>query len=222
MACTMCNQFQGRWPIDSLVHGHRHRGHGIRSLVVPDIPWEHLLASTQTCYGCKIIVDGCRGVFRQHHIQESNVVYGSIRFYYPAHIEEAEEADCDKHLVFQLVIGRRFEIELFATEDDDCPIPDAWDYMATMERTSPRTDSTKAMATIDDWITECAEEGADYLCDTFEASELPKRVVDVGHGVDSVKLVEPDGEQERYIRLSHCWGLEQIITTTVATLDDRK
>jgi hypothetical protein len=222
MLCAICNQFQGRWPIDSWAEYEKNRGRGTRSLIVPDTPWEHVTASAQHCYGCKIIVDGCRVVFQQHHVQESDVVNGSIRFFYPSHTEDVGTADCDKHLVFQLAAGRRFEIELFVTEDDDCPVPDAWDYMPTMDRTSPRTDSAKAMATINDWITECAEDGTDYLCDTFEPSELPKRVIDVGVDDAAVRLVEPNGKLDRYICLSHCWGLEQIITTTRATLDDRK
>jgi hypothetical protein len=161
-------------------------------------------------------------VFQQHHIQESNVVHVSIRFLYPSHTEDVDTADCNNHLKFQLATGGRFQIELLVTDDDDCPVPDAWDYLATMDGTSPRTDSKKAMGTINDWITECTEEGSDYLCNTFETSELPKRVVDVGIDDNTVRLVEPIGETDTYIRLSHCWGLEQIITTTGATIDYRK
>jgi hypothetical protein len=222
MLCAICNRFQGRWPIYSWAQYDSNQVQGTRSLIVPDSPWERIVASAQRCYACKIIVDGCHGVFQQHQIQESDVVKCSIRFIYPSHTEDVDTADCDKHLVFRLATDRRFEVELFVTEDDDCPVPDAWDYMPTIERTSPRTDSEEAMATINDWITECAEEGTDYLCDTFKPSELPKRVVDVGVDDSTVRLVEPNGELDRYICLSHCWGLEQIITTTRATLRDRK
>lgn len=63
------------------------------------------------------------------------------------------------------------------------------------------------------------------LCDKSEEMRLPTRVVDVG--------VNPDGDvvhlketlatdRAPYMSLSHCWGLEQIITTTTKTLQERK
>jgi hypothetical protein len=119
MQCALCNQFQGRWPIDNRVDSHKHRGQGVRSLMIPKVPWEDLLGSASNCYGCDIILVGCRGVFNQHDIKESDIVHGSIRFLYPSHIEDVEEADCDKHLILQLATGRRFEVELFATEEAD-------------------------------------------------------------------------------------------------------
>jgi hypothetical protein len=47
-------------------------------------------------------------------------------------------------------------------------------------------------------------------------------VVDIGHDEQSVKLIDSRGEEADYICLSHCWGLAQIITTTKATLNERK
>ncbi|KAH5279393.1 hypothetical protein HBI23_050860 [Parastagonospora nodorum] len=222
MRCGICNLFQGRWPIDAKAASNQHVGQGVRSLVVPKIRWEDFLKSAKDCYGCSIIVRGCRGVFKQHDVSEQDIVHGSIRFYYPAHLEDVEEADCDKHIIFQLATGRTFEVELFATEDEDCPVPDAWDYMATLSRTSPRTDSSEALNTIQDWIVECTEDHTDSLCDMVESPTLPKRVVDVGSDNNSVRLIEPNGLEQNYICLSHCWGLEQIITTTMTNLDDHK
>jgi hypothetical protein len=78
------------------------------------------------------------------------------------------------------------------------------------------------MSIINEWITECTTEHGEVLCDSPEITELPKRVIDVGFDNKSVKLVESNGASDRYICLSHCWGLEQIITTTTATLSRRK
>jgi hypothetical protein len=91
-----------------------------------------------------------------------------------------------------------------------------------MERTSPGTDSTEALTKIEDWIRECTEDHADSLCDSVYLPQLPKRVVDVGLDNNTVKLVEPQDTLENYICLSHCWGVEQIITTTVTTIHQRK
>lgn len=222
MRCNTCNQFQGRWPIATRVESNQHIGQGVRSLIVPKFLWGEFLESAKKCYGCEITVKGCRGVFEQHDIPERDIVHGSIRFYYPSHLEDVEEADCDKHITFQLATGRKFEVEFFVTEDEDCHVPDAWDYMPTLSRTSPRTDSVEALNTIQGWIAECTEEHADSLCDTVESPALPKRVVDVGTDNGSVRLFESNGLEEDYVCLSHCWGLEQIITTTMAALDQRK
>ncbi|KAF2786185.1 HET-domain-containing protein [Melanomma pulvis-pyrius CBS 109.77] len=104
-------------------------------------------------------------------------------------------------IIFHLSSGGRFEVELFATEDDDCLIPDSWDYIPTLWRTSPRTDSGEALVKIMGWIAQCIIDHSDSL-----------------YGV--VKLLET-GAKASYICLSHCWGHEQIITTTRLTLEER-
>jgi hypothetical protein len=78
-----------------------------------------------------------------------------------------------------------------------------------------------ALATIKGWIARCIVDHCtpNSLCDTPERPGLPTRVVDVGSGV--VKVVETKGARANYICLSHCWGLEQIITTTRSTLEER-
>lgn len=77
------------------------------------------------------------------------------------------------------------------------------------------------MATVQGWIRECM--GPDHeSCTKVTEAELPARVVDVGIGNSAIRLVEPPyGTVARYICLSHCWGREQIITTTTSTLKER-
>ncbi|KAI1417299.1 heterokaryon incompatibility protein-domain-containing protein [Hypoxylon sp. FL1857] len=50
---------------------------------------------------------------------------------------------------------------------------------------------------------------------------LPARVVDVGRRDGKIKLVEGNGRAQKYLCLSHCWGKQQITTTTQSTLAER-
>jgi len=223
IACAICNGFQGKWKAGTVAESQRRRGN--RNHIIPRFTWDELQSSAKSCYCCSILESGCRGCFDQHGIRESDILHGSLRFIYPFFSDTADEEDADKELTFLLADGRRFEIELFATESDDCPIPDSWDYLPVSRRTSPRTDSTIALATIKDWIEECItthtlpDEG---LCDPPTSSYLPTRVVDVGLDDGVVKLVETKAAEGTYLCLSHCWGLTEIITTTRSTYEERK
>jgi hypothetical protein len=224
MDCAICNKFQGKWKIDSRTEASQHRGQGVRSLVVPKVTWGKILISTKSCYGCSILVNGCRGCFKLHGLRESNILHASLHFFYPSHTEDIDDAAAEKRLIFILVDGGRFEVELFATEGDDCPVPDSWDYMPISKRTSPRTDSAMAITIIKGWISGCIVDhcAPDSFCDTPEYPDLPTRVVNVGLDDGIVRLVETKGKKAKYICLSHCWGLEQIITTTKSTFEERK
>jgi hypothetical protein len=133
-----------------------------------------------------------------------------------------DEADTDEHLTFYMANVRKFEVEIFATDDDDASMPDCGDYIPVPNRTSPRVDSAIALTTTKGLIARCIVDHCtpNSLCDTPERPELPTRVVDVGNG-GTVKVVETTGARANYICLSHCWGLEQIITTTKSTLEER-
>ncbi|KAF1828437.1 HET domain-containing protein [Decorospora gaudefroyi] len=223
MKCNICNKFQGKWPIFSRTHREKQKVKGNRNIIVPNFTWEQMLDSSKACYGCRIILSGCRGSFALHDINESNISRCSLHFYYPLHLEDVDDADADKYLKFRLKDGQRFEVELFAVEDANYPIPESWDVIPTLKRTSPRTDSAVALATIKGWIAGCVVDHCtpNSLCDTPERQQLPTRVVDVGQRDGVVKVVETKGARANYICLSHCWGLEQIITTTKSTLQQR-
>lgn len=195
---------------------------GNRSHIVPKFTWEELDTSAQSCYCCRIIQSGCRECFDQHEIKESEILHASLRFFYPPWIELAEEADSTKILTFLLRNGRRFEVEIFATDSEESAIPDSWDYVAVSNRTSPGTDSAMALVTIKGWISGCITTHHDSFCNSEELPKLPTRVVDVGLEDGVVNLVETKGSRGKYICLSHCWGHTQIITTTKSTYDDRK
>ncbi|TDZ23890.1 hypothetical protein Cob_v003451 [Colletotrichum orbiculare MAFF 240422] len=184
-----------------------------------DVAWNDFLASAKSCHVCEVLVAGCRGCFAQHKVEESEVLSCDIAFHYL--LWSDDEADTNKEIRFLLTNGKRFEIELFATDDDDCLIPDAWGSIPTYDRTSPRTDSDEAFAAVEEWIDVCLDKEHEF-CDSPDAPPLPSRVVDVGLEDGQVRLVESGGKRADYISLSHCWGLEQIITTTNDTIEQRK
>lgn len=76
--------------------------------------------------------------------------------------------------------------------------------------------------TIRQWIDECSAEHAH--CHSDASGPLPHRVIDVRgvSGTSDVFLYESHHEAARYIALSHCWGQQPPLTTTKATLLQRK
>jgi hypothetical protein len=74
------------------------------------------------------------------------------------------------------------------------------------------------------WIQTCSTDHV--LCGAHEPSSLPTRILDLGDDAGAeptqVKLLESPGRKEHYISLSHSWGGEQPLRTTVETLHDHK
>ncbi|KAI8668913.1 HET domain-containing protein [Fusarium keratoplasticum] len=198
MPCSICNKFIGvgklRPEEDAPV--------GISRKHVPrDLSWQDLQTSAK--------------IFDEEHIESF-----SIRFFYPNY--EDEDAEVDKVVSFLMQDGIFFDIELFATEEDDCPVPDAWESIPVSQRTSSRTDSSDAIEIIKSWIQLCEDDSEQVDCIEPEDPELPKRVVDVGDADGVIRVVETHGESAKYICLSHCWGSTLIITTTQNTLQQRQ
>lgn len=73
---------------------------------------------------------------------------------------------------------------------------------------------------IEDWIRNCTEGHTD--CHKSSHAPLPTRLVDVGSAdSQNPRLVETRGNKGTYFTLSHCWGGNQPLTTTKATLHER-
>ncbi|KAH6838459.1 heterokaryon incompatibility protein-domain-containing protein [Chaetomium sp. MPI-CAGE-AT-0009] len=217
MPCQICNDFKGTREKLEL-------GESIdldlpnRNHVKVGLHWDEITASAKSCFICEILTRGIRGTLQQHGIKESDITSFSIYFYYE--VAEGYTSDTNKEFHFQLANGSQFDIELFTLDGDDAPIPSGWESFPVSERTSPRTDSDAAMAKIQGWIEQCLGPG-DEFCTAPTEAELPTRVIDVGVDDTPIRLVEPCGRVARYICLSHCWGKEQIITTTKSTMGDR-
>ena len=62
------------------------------------------------------------------------------------------------------------------------------------------------------WMETCQTEHQECKVQNQNASVLPDRVLDVSD--DKVCIHETAGVEAPYLTLSHCWGQEQIVTTT--------
>ncbi|KAF3767272.1 hypothetical protein M406DRAFT_89786, partial [Cryphonectria parasitica EP155] len=216
--CTICNKFMRKRPVATRSETLRQR---VSRHHINTFSWPALLDSAAACYCCKILLTGCRACFLQHGINEAEIMHGKLRFYYPTSIDYADTEEIGKELIFFMRDGSRFDVEMFIDAEDENPLPQAWDRMPASRRTSPRTDSIEALATIKGWIAECTTEH-DFCESPEEEPQLPTRVLDVGLEDGVVKLAETKGARAKYICLSHCWGLDQIITTTKCTLQPHK
>ena len=78
-----------------------------------------------------------------------------------------------------------------------------------------QTGSEEAFARIHSWLSVCHSD-QHARCSKGEPTSLPKRVLDVSS--KAVRLYETRGELAKYACLSHCWGKQQIITTTKANI----
>ncbi|KAK3896900.1 heterokaryon incompatibility protein-domain-containing protein [Staphylotrichum tortipilum] len=217
MPCQICNDFKGS---GGILEKGKTVGLGTGTHRKVGLRWNEITASAESCFTCDILTRGIRGSLQQHSIQESDIQSVTILFYYGG--ESGDEADTNKELRFHLADGSRFDMELFITEEEpDSVFPSGWGTFPISQRTSPRTDSNASLAAIQGWIEECLGPSHEF-CYAATKAELPARVIDVGIGNSTIRLVEPPrGTVDRYICLSHCWGREQIITTTTLTMKDR-
>jgi hypothetical protein len=76
------------------------------------------------------------------------------------------------------------------------------------------------MALADEWLRDCIE---NHSTCPRPSTSLPLRVIDVGtKNIEPVLCIMGQDEHARYAALSHCWGGLQPLTTTTATLEQRK
>lgn len=80
--------------------------------------------------------------------------------------------------------------------------------------------SSIAFKKVQQWLKECDEH---HLCAPYEAA-LPTRVLDLGESTHSqlITLVETKGQIQKYVALSHCWGLSHRIKTMKDTIEAHK
>jgi hypothetical protein len=80
--------------------------------------------------------------------------------------------------------------------------------------------SRECIERVKEMMTLC--EKAHPHCQAPTPAVLPRRVVDIGTSISDMKLYESDTETGEYIALSHCWGSSQNLTTTKASISERK
>ncbi|KAF1966782.1 HET-domain-containing protein [Bimuria novae-zelandiae CBS 107.79] len=117
---------------------------------------------------------------------------------------------------------------LAGLEEDD-PLLETLNACAALENGSTGSKGSLEMAKF--WLTECIYGHPN--CERDFSGWLPTRLIDVGDAdaelmprlVETSTLSSPSSEGWdviTFVALSHCWGAKQIITTTMATFDDRK
>ncbi|KAI0011591.1 HET-domain-containing protein [Xylariaceae sp. FL0662B] len=237
MLCPSCNSLQGMGPLRTEDEVRRHPSLSTRNFKHEAIPLPNFLQSAKICYCCEILLRGVVGCLQQRQLQLSQVVQVNFNFLYSDWVGKV--MDCDKIITCELDDGSNFVIEFFTLEDDDCPCPDAWEDVPTSMRTSRETNSEEAFEKACKWLKDCddkyhgsevpegedPEEWISYCAASRQTSlsfaKLPTRVVNVGRHDGKIRLVEGNGKVGKYFCLSHCWGAQQIITTTKSTLMER-
>ena len=225
--CGVCNNFQNDRPF---VRGHVQYPRGEEEEDVEYSGWKRLLASAESCYRCKILVVGVRGCFKQHGLEELDIVDCTLFLWYNTDSFEAmgNQALRQKTLTFELIdretnVEREIAIEFFPLDDSDHPVPASWGYFLPSGRVSRRLESSEIPFNVKSWLRRCSQEHENSFCKAATApSDLPTRIVDVGPDNDSVKLVETNRMRDSYLCLSHCWGKSPIITTTKANIAEHK
>ncbi|PPQ68506.1 hypothetical protein CVT26_003445, partial [Gymnopilus dilepis] len=112
-----------------------------------------------------------------------------------------------------------FKVEIY-TPVGGAPAP--WKAIGPAGEVPTKPDAVECAEIIKSWVKDCDENHP--LCqanrNTRDGEILPKRVLDVSGS--QIRLVETTSRQRgHYVALSHCWGKEQLLTTTRATIADR-
>ncbi|KAK7917469.1 hypothetical protein PG985_011077 [Apiospora marii] len=246
MACLLCNGFQGKGPLPT--EEEYFEGNAITRHIKQDgIAWSSFVVSAATCYCCDTLRKGVAGCLSQHGMEPDFVESIDIEFYYPS--REGADEDSNKTITCRLIDAEgaktEFQVEFFTLDEPDCPCPEAWEYVPISARTSAGTRSEEAFEKACEWLRDCDDEyhgQYEDMCDensdgddepevsycaaarleSSSSPRLPSRLVDVGRHTGKVRVVETARLPiDKYISLSHCWGLQQIITTKTATLAER-
>ncbi|KAK7973872.1 hypothetical protein PG989_015720 [Apiospora arundinis] len=249
--CLICNEFRGKGPLPTDEEYRESNPIMTRHVKRNDIGWGSFVQSAETCYCCEVLRKGVVGCLSQHGLKAENVKSIDLEFFYQAREGTDEDSNkniiCKMMDDAGADSGQDFQVEFFTLDEPDCPCPDAWEYVPVAARTTVSTQSEEAFEKAQAWIRDCDDEyhgkteenedededwdgDPEYRISYCAAArredpsplKLPTRLVDVGLQSGKVRVVETANLQaDKYICLSHCWGLQQIITTKVATLADR-
>lgn len=94
---------------------------------------------------------------------------------------------------------------------DDSPLSHVFPGRVIEKQSTSERTISRAL----NWIHECNIKHAGTRC-VVASTQLPLRVLDVGlsHKSSDVQLCETDLKREKYIALSHMWGINHHFTTT--------
>ncbi|KAH6672844.1 heterokaryon incompatibility protein-domain-containing protein [Halenospora varia] len=168
-------------------------------------------AQNDDCLACKIICTGIESV--QEEYEESEFLLDDTRV-----IMNLRQGHSVRVTLSNFGYEKVLEFYTISPEDNGS-IP----AFGTSSTVASSMNLSHCLRLAAGWMKKCREEHA--LCRRAVDSKLPTRVIDVGlrRESETVYLKETrDSDRDPYISLSHCWGKEQIITTTTNTLQKRK
>lgn len=108
--------------------------------------------------------------------------------------------------------------KLLCVEDDSL-----WTRIGQGNDIPAETGTAETYATARRWLAECDRDHS--TCNANLTNMLPQRVIDLGASgfLDEMRLMESSPNQRaRYVTLSHCWGHQQPLATTLATYTQRQ
>ncbi|KAH8683263.1 heterokaryon incompatibility protein-domain-containing protein [Tricladium varicosporioides] len=98
--------------------------------------------------------------------------------------------------------------------------PTSWPAVGQARHISVDSSSDDSIAMASRWLSECTEKHKN--CHFPPSTTLPTRVIEVGEKGTNPRLHETNSATGRYAALSHCWGTERILTTTISNLTELK
>ncbi|KAF9469586.1 heterokaryon incompatibility protein-domain-containing protein [Collybia nuda] len=115
--------------------------------------------------------------------------------------------------------NEEFQVEIY-TPPGGAPAP--WKAIGLGGDVPTQPSGTDSAVIIKPWLDHCDQNHS--LCQTdrtpgSQGELLPRRVLDLSGG--QIRLIETQGRRGRYVALSHCWGKEQLLTTTRGTIAER-
>ncbi|ORX97177.1 heterokaryon incompatibility protein-domain-containing protein [Clohesyomyces aquaticus] len=163
-------------------------------------------SSSQRCVWCSVILGGLRQFSAQDWSFENDVRRVYVRCCTP--LQNMYRSSLIAEVFFQND-RPKVEVEIYR------PGATGWRAILPRPSISGHPLSLQGLSWVYTLLEICSKSHA--LCQSTALPQLPKRVLKIGcreDGTLTIRLFEPREEYEKYAALSHCWGKEQICTTT--------
>jgi hypothetical protein len=96
----------------------------------------------------------------------------------------------------------------------------AWKGLGSIQYVCPDAGCNESFTLQKMWMEDCLNNHK--KCHRTIQMQMPRRIVHVGLDNTSLRLIETQGIEVPYAALSHCWGGEQPLITTLSTIHSRK
>ncbi|KAF4635479.1 hypothetical protein G7Y89_g2620 [Cudoniella acicularis] len=195
---------------------------GFRSEVEEGAPVPHHESYSALCRAARAGCSLCQLVTQKHRAggdMESEsplgaryqitfeVFHDTVRFKIPMRIESGCARD-------EYDFGED-EVTIYLSTDESGPLASLFTWRPLSDDSS----SDGCFAVASKWIQNCLDTHDEC---PKQLSPLPSRVIDVGDDNNDPFLHISNGECRRWLSLSHCWGTQQIFTTTLSNLESHQ